>query len=250
MEGIFGIVIHDDLRSIAVEYRLLHAEDMNRAILFDVDGTLLDSVDLHAECWRLAFEHFGKTIPQKDIRTQIGKGGDHLLPVFLNPEEERAIGEELKRYRTDLWKREFMPRVKPFPHVRDLFEALKRGEHRLALASSSHGDELEYYKRLLQIEDLLEGQTSADDAEHSKPDPDIFHAALASVKAKPEDAVAVGDSPYDAEAAGKAGIATAGVLCGGFAEERLRGAGCFALFRDPGDLLGHMEQWVNGPKQT
>ena len=220
---------------------------MKRAILFDVDGTLLDSVDLHAECWRLAFEHFGKTIPQQDIRTQIGKGGDHLVPVFLSREEERTIGEELKKYRAELWKRDFMRQVKPFPHVRDLFEALKRAGHKLALASSSHGDELEYYKRLLHIEDLLEGQTSADDAEHSKPDPDIFHVALDRVQARGEDAIAVGDSPYDAEAAGKAGLATVGVLCGGFPQDRLTGAGCFALFRDPGDLLGHMEQWANGP---
>lgn len=221
---------------------------VKRALLFDVDGTLLDSVDMHAECWRLAFQHFGKTVPQADVRTQIGKGGDHLLPVFLSDEEQQAFGDDLKQYRGDLWKRDFMREVKPFPHVRDLFEALSKAGHKLALASSSHGDELEYYKKVLKIEDLIEAQTSADDAERSKPDPDIFHAALARVKAAPEQAVAVGDSPYDAEAAGKAGVATAGVLCGGFPEERLTGAGCFAVFRNPGDLLGHVEQWVNGPR--
>ena len=221
---------------------------MTRAVLFDVDGTLLDSVDMHAECWRLAFQHFGKTIPQADVRTQIGKGGDHLLPVFLSAEEQRAIGEELEQYRADLWKREFMREVKPFPHVRDLFEALSKSGYKLALASSSHEDELEYYKKVLNIGDLLEAQTSADDAERSKPDPDIFHAALARVKAAPEQAVAVGDSPYDAEAAGKAGVPTVGVLCGGFPAERLAVAGCFALFRNPGDLLGHIEVWANGPR--
>lgn len=221
---------------------------MKRAVLFDVDGTLLDSVDLHAECWRLAFQHFGKSIPQADIRTQIGKGGDHLVPMFLTREEQRAFGEELKQFRAELWKREFMRRVRPFPHVRDLFEALNTAGHKLALASSSHGDELEYYKQVLKIGDLLEAQTSADDAERSKPDPDIFHAALARVHATPKQAIAVGDSPYDAEAAGKAGVATVGVLCGGFPQERLEGSGCFALFRNPGDLLGHMEQWVSGPR--
>lgn len=219
---------------------------MNKAILFDVDGTLLDSVDLHAECWRQAFAHFGKTVPAAEVRTQIGKGGDHLLPVFLSAEEQKAFGEKLKTYRADLWKREFMHRVRPFRGVRELFEELKRAGHRLALASSSHADELEYYKNLLKIGDLLEGQTSADDAERSKPDPDIFHAALARVEATPENAIAVGDSPYDAEAAGKAGIATAGVLCGGFPEERLTAAGCFALFRDPEDLRAHVEQWADG----
>lgn len=223
---------------------------MKRAVLFDVDGTLLDSVDLHAECWRLAFQHFGKSIPQADVRTQIGKGGDHLLPVFLSPEEQQAFGEKLKEYRADLWKREFMHQVKPFSHVRDLFEALSRARHTLALASSSHGDELEFYKQVLKIGDLVEAQTSADDAQRSKPDPDIFHAALARVKAAPEQAVAVGDSPYDAEAAGKAGVSTVGVLCGGFPQERLKAAGCFALFRDPGDLLGHMEFWADGPRQA
>ena len=219
---------------------------MNKAILFDMDGTLLDSVDLHAECWRLAFEHFGKSIPQERIRTQIGKGGDHLLPVFLTPEEQKAFGKALENYRADLWKSEFMRHVRPFPRVLELFHRLKAAGHKLALASSSHADELAYYKRVLGIESLVEAETSADDAERSKPDPDIFHAALARVKAGPNDAVAVGDSPYDAEAAGKAGIATVGVLCGGFPAERLREAGCFALFRDPADLVAHMDEWVNG----
>jgi HAD superfamily hydrolase (TIGR01509 family) len=177
---------------------------------------------------------------------QIGKGGDHLLPVFLNPEEQKSFGEDLKKYRADLWKREFIDRVKPFPGVRDLFEALAGAGHKLALASSSHGDELEHYKKVLHIEDLLTGQTSADDAERSKPDPDIFQAALAHVESKPNEAVAAGDSPYDAEAAAKAGIPTVGVLCGGFSEEVLHKAGCFALFRDPRDLLAHVNDWANG----
>lgn len=223
---------------------------MKRAILFDVDGTLLDSVDLHAECWRVALQHFGKTVSHEAVRSQIGKGGDHLLPVFLAPEEVRAFGNDLAKFRGDLWKRDFMHRVKPFPHVRDLFLALKTAGYKLALASSSHGDELEYYKRVLEIEDLLEAQTSADDAARSKPDPDIFDAALRSVQADAQDAVAVGDSPYDAEAAGKAGVATVGVLCGGFPKDWLMEAGCFATFRNPSDLMAHIETWANGQRAS
>ena len=121
--------------------------------------------------------------------------------------------------------------------MRDLFEALSRAGHKLALASSSQGDELEFYKQALKIGDLIEGQTSADDAKRSKPDPDIFHAALARVEVTPEQAVAVGDSPYDAEAAGKAGVPTVGVLADA-SQERLTGAGCFALASRSGTCWG------------
>lgn len=211
---------------------------MIKAVIFDIDGTLVDSVDFHAEAWQRAFEHFGKKIPYAEVRRQIGKGGDQLMPVFLSEEELDEFGKELEKWRGELFKREYLPRVRGFPKVRELFRRVHDDGKRPALASSAKGDELEAYKKIAHVEDLVEEETSKDDAERSKPHPDIFEAALEKLgDLKPEEAVVVGDTPYDAEAAGKLGLKTVGVLCGGFPEAGLRAAGCVAIYRDPADLL-------------
>src|SRR5918911_3504357 len=199
---------------------------MIKAVIFDIDGTLVDSVDLHAQAWKEAFEHFGKKIPFDEVRQQIGKGGDQLMPVFFSKEELREFGEEMEKYRGDLFKRDFLPRVRPFPHVRDLFLRIREDGKRIALASSAKEEELQVYKRIAHIEDLVEEETSADDADKSKPHPDIFEAALKRLgDVKTDEVVVVGDTPYDAEAAGKLSLRTIGVLCGGFPEAELREAG-------------------------
>ena len=211
---------------------------MIKAVIFDVDGTLIDSVDLHARAWQEAFAHFGKHFDFERVRSQIGKGGDQLMPVFLSREELEEFGEELEEYRGELFKREYLPRVKGFPAVRELFQRVKDEGLQIALASSAKGDELKTYKKLARIEDLVEEETSSDDAEKSKPHPDIFEAALEKLEdVRPSDAVVVGDTPYDAEAAGKAGLQTIGLLSGGFPEEDLRAAGCARIYRDAADLL-------------
>jgi HAD superfamily hydrolase (TIGR01549 family) len=209
-----------------------------QAIIFDIDGTLIDSVDLHAEAWRKAFEKFGKTVAFADVRAQIGKGADQLLPVFLSPKELAQFGEELEDYRSQLYKNQYLSRVKAFPKVRDLFEQIRQDGKRIVLASSAKGDEVNTYKQIARIDDLTEAETSADDAEKSKPHPDIFDAALAGLRDIARDAViVVGDTPYDAQAAIKADLRTIGLLCGGWNENDLRGAGCVAIYRDPAELL-------------
>ncbi len=211
---------------------------MIKAVIFDIDGTLVDSVDLHARAWQEAFAHFGKQFPFEKIRYQIGKGGDQLLPVFLSEREIEEFGDELTEYRGDLFKREYMPRVVAFPAVRELFERIRREGKSVALASSAKKEELTEYKRIANIEDLVEDEASADDAEKSKPHPDIFEAALAELgDVQPSEAIVVGDTPYDAEAAGKAGLQTIGFLSGGFPEEDLRAAGCVRIYRDAAELL-------------
>jgi HAD superfamily hydrolase (TIGR01549 family) len=209
-----------------------------KAVIFDVDGTLVDSVDLHARAWQEALAHFGKRVEYERVRYQIGKGGDQLMPVFLSPAELEEFGEELEKYRGELFKREYLPRVEGFPAVRRLFERVRREGLQIALASSAKADELKAYKKIADIEDLVEEETSADDAERSKPHPDIFEAALGRLKdVGASEAVVVGDTPYDAEAAGKAGIKTVGLLCGGFPEDDLRAAGCVRVYRDAAHLL-------------
>jgi phosphoglycolate phosphatase-like HAD superfamily hydrolase len=122
--------------------------------------------------------------------------------------------------------------------VRQLFERIRQDGKRVALASSAKGDELKTYKKIAGIDDLIETETSSDDAERSKPYPDIFHAALAELGDVAPDAVlVVGDTPYDAEAAGKANLRTLGLLCGGWSDNDLRKAGCVAIYRDPAELL-------------
>ncbi|HMF57526.1 MAG TPA: HAD family hydrolase [Pyrinomonadaceae bacterium] len=216
---------------------------MIKAVIFDIDGTLVDSVDLHAQAWKEAFKHFGKDVPYQQVRHQIGKGGDQLMPVFLTREELEEFGEELEKYRGKIFKRDYMPRVRAWPKVRELFERIKQDGRRIALASSAKEEELEVYKKIANIEDLVEKETSADDADKSKPHPDIFKAAIAGLgDITPNEAIAIGDTPYDAEAAGKMRLRTIGVLCGGFQEEELSAAGCIAIFNDPADLLARYDE--------
>jgi HAD superfamily hydrolase (TIGR01549 family) len=218
---------------------------MVKAVIFDVDGTLVDSVDLHAQAWQDAFREFGHEIAFEDLRSQIGKGGDQLLPVFLNEKELEAEGKELESYRSQVFKERYLSKVQRFPEVRELFERLRAGGVRTALASSAKGDELEHYKSLAQISDLTQEQTSSDDAEKSKPHPDIFEAAMARLRdVRAEDVVVVGDTPYDAEAANKAGIRAVGLLCGGWPEDALRQAGCVAVYKDCADLLAHYDAFI------
>ncbi len=215
---------------------------MIKAVIFDIDGTLVDSVDLHARAWQEAFTHFGHEVALEDVRSQIGKGGDQLMPVFLSKKEIDRRGPEIEEYRSDLFKERYLPRVRAFPAVRDLIKRIILNGQRIALGSSAKGDELSTYKKIARIDDLIDEETSSDDASRSKPHPDIFEAALKKLGLEANEAIVVGDSPYDAEAAGKLGLRTLAVLCGGFPEADLRTAGCIAIYRDPADMLMRFDQ--------
>ena len=210
---------------------------MAAAFLFDVDGTLIDSVDLHAKAWQEALAHFGFEIPYDEVRAQIGKGGDQLLPVFVPADELDGIGARIEKYRGDLFKRSYLPHVKPFPRVRDLFLRIRRDGHRIALASSANSSEVDHYKKLLNVDGLADVQTSSSDVDCSKPCPDVFEVALQRLGADPARALVIGDTPYDAIAARRAGLRAVGLLCGGFPEKDLRDEGCVKIYRDPADLL-------------
>jgi HAD superfamily hydrolase (TIGR01549 family) len=192
-----------------------------KGIIFDIDGTLLDTNDLHARCWVAAFSHFGKEIDYDLMRHQIGKGGDLLVPDLLNAREMQRFGAKLKKYRGELYKREYMREAKPFPRIKQLFEVLNARGIKLALASSAEPDEVEYYTELLGVEKLLGGSTSTKDAKLSKPSPEIFEAALGQLGTDVTKTLVVGDTPYDVLAAHRASLAVAAVLCGGFERELL-----------------------------
>jgi HAD superfamily hydrolase (TIGR01549 family) len=216
---------------------------MLEAVIFDVDGTLVDSVDLHARAWQEAFAHFGYRVDFHAVRSQIGKGADQLMPVFVPADELARIHEELDSFRSQLYKSRYLPQVRGFPTVRELLERLLGDGKRVALASSAKGDELAHYKRLARIEDLVGAETSSDDADKSKPHPDIFEAALGELANPPPNLCAVvGDTPWDAIAARRAHLRTVGLLCGGFPADSLWQGGCVAVYRDPGDLLARYER--------
>lgn len=217
---------------------------MLRGVVFDVDGTLVDSVDLHAHCWQEAFARYGRQLSFERIRSQIGKGGDQLIPYFMPEDEVERWGEELDHFRSHLFREEYLQRVRPFPHVRALFQRIRREGLRIALASSGKADEIDHYvQKLLGVGDLIELRTTSDDAERSKPYPDIFAAALKQLGIeRAAEAWAVGDSPFDAEAAGRLTMPTIGVLAGGFSESDLRNAGCQVVFKDPADLLARFDE--------
>jgi HAD superfamily hydrolase (TIGR01509 family) len=227
--------------------RRRHKEVVNKAVavIFDVDGTLVESVDIHARAWQDALHVFGHDVSFGEIRRQIGKGSDQLLPVFLGKDVLDAQGQEIDSHRGRILKERYLNRVTAFPRVRELFEALQQTGIQRILASSAKEDELEFYKRTAQIEDLIEKQTSSDDAEKSKPHPDIFEAALVRFGGKDANqVVVVGDTPYDAQAAGKLGLRTIGVTCGGWSSQELEHAGCTSVYRDPADLLDRLEEWT------
>jgi phosphoglycolate phosphatase-like HAD superfamily hydrolase len=210
---------------------------VKKVLLSDIDGTLVDSNSLHAESWRRTFEHFGFEVGLDEAWTQIGKGGDQLIPVFVPAKERKRLEDSINRFRSRLMKDEYMRRFVPFAHARELLMRVGESGKKILLATSAKAEDLKFYKQLLRIEDLVDEEATSSDAKKSKPAPDIFAAALEKAQIHAEDAIALGDTPYDAEAAGKLGILTIGVTCGGWKRSDLLAAGCAEVFRDPEHLL-------------
>ena len=188
-------------------------------------------------------------VPFEKVRRQIGKGGDNLMPVFLSQKQLHSFGRELDTFRSGHFKRKYLEYLRPFAGVRPLFERLMADGISIALASSAKPDELKVYKKIAQIEDLLDAEISSEDAEKSKPAPDIFHAALRQLPGIAKNRiVVVGDAPYDAEAAEKAGLRSIGLLCGGFPAGSLTRGGCSAVYRSPSNLLVNYASIFVAPK--
>ncbi|MEG9436632.1 HAD family hydrolase [Edaphobacter sp. HDX4] len=214
---------------------------MVEAVLCDIDGTLIESNWLHAAAWKDAFEVAGVNLDVEAIRRQIGKGGDELIPVFIPYWRRRILEEPLKAYRKLLFRTQYLDQVKSFPDTREFFHRMKKAGIKTALASSANEEELDTYKALARISDLVDVSITADDVDHAKPHPDIFETALHKVGAKPSSVLALGDTPWDAESAGKAGIRTIGVTTGGWTHQELYDAGCIEVYKDISDLLQNFD---------
>jgi len=212
---------------------------MAKWLLSDIDGTLVDSNTLHAEAWRRAFEEFGIQVGMDEIWRQIGKGGDQLIPEFVPYFDRKKIEEPLKALRKSLFHKEYMPRVVAFEKSQELLKRVKSSGKKIGLATSSEEEDVATYKRIVGMEDLVEKTSSQADAAASKPDPDIFVAALRKAGIEANQAIVLGDTPYDAEAAGKLGIRVIGLTCGGWKRDDLKDAGCSEVYKSPADLLAN-----------
>lgn len=208
-----------------------------KAILFDIDGTLIDSNDLHIQAWEEAFAGIGKTFDRQVIHDQIGKGTDMLVPTLL-PDLDDAAQEQLGEAHGAVFKAKFLEQAKPFQHAHDLLAHAHAIGQQVVLASSASTAELEHYLGRLDARDLVTATTSSDDVENTKPAPDIFATALDKLSGIEADAViVVGDTPYDVEAARKCGIAAVAVRSGGFDDAVLREAGAIEIYDDVAALL-------------
>jgi HAD superfamily hydrolase (TIGR01509 family) len=214
---------------------------MIEALLCDIDGTLVDSNWLHAKAWQNAFAAIGIELDEEDVRRQIGKGGDELIPVYVSWWKRTHVEKPLKAYRKFIFQQDYFARVKALPGAKELLVRAKEAGIRVALASSADKDDLQTYKKIAGIEDLVEKETSANDADRSKPHPDIFVAALERLKVQPSKCLALGDTPYDAEAAGLAGLRTIGVTTGGWSPKELIDAGCVEVYENVQELLQRFE---------
>jgi HAD superfamily hydrolase (TIGR01509 family) len=215
---------------------------MPDVLLTDIDGTLVDSNALHAEAWRRAFEHFGIQIGLDEAWSQIGKGGDQLIPVFVPEVDRERLEKPLKEFRKEIFHRDYMPRMVAFSQARELLLRVRNSGMKIALATSSEKADLAIYGKLVGMDDLVDEASSSADAKASKPEADIFAAALQKVDMRPEQAVALGDTPWDAQAAGKLGIPVIGLTSGGWKADDLRAAGCVEVWQDPADLLLHFDE--------
>ncbi|WP_375427228.1 HAD family hydrolase [uncultured Sphingomonas sp.] len=212
-----------------------------KAILFDIDGTLVDSNDFHADAWVEAFIAHGHDIDREKVRAQIGKGADMLVPTLV-PSASEEWAETLGDAHGEVFKGRYLSRVRAFPHARDLIARVHEAGLKIALASSASKGELDHYVELLGIAGFVDETTTIDDVRNSKPAGDIVATALDKLGVEAGEALFVGDTPYDIDAGAKCGVAVIAVLSGGFSRDVLMGAS--AVYDDAGALLNGFPSWT------
>jgi HAD superfamily hydrolase (TIGR01509 family) len=213
---------------------------MYRAVIFDVDGTLVDSNDAHAHAWVLAMTESGRHVEFSRVRPLIGMGGDKLLPEVTGLSIDSPEGKAIADKRREIFRRDFLPHLQPTRGAQRLLASLRDDRKTLVVASSAEEAELEDLLKVAGATKLIESMTSSDDAERSKPDPDIVAAALERTGRPAAETIMVGDTPYDVEAALRVGIEIIGLRSGGWSDQELTGA--IAVYADPADLLEHYDQ--------
>jgi len=209
--------------------------------ILDIDGTLVDTNYQHVVAWYRALRQHDHIVAMWQIHRRMGMGGDKLIESILGADVEREEGDEIRATEGPLYKA-MIEEVEPLAGARDLITDLKAAGHTVVLASSAKQDELDHYIDLLDVRELADDWTSSADVEESKPSPDLVHAALEKAGADAADAIMVGDTPWDIEAAAKAGVRTIAVMTGGFAEAELRDADAMAVFESIEDLRAGLRE--------
>lgn len=211
-------------------------------LILDVDGTLVDSNDAHACTWVQALEEHGFHASFEQVRPLIGMGGDKVLPDVAGLSKESEQGQQISKRHKALFMSHYLPKLHAFPRAWELLQHLHQQGFELVVASSAGPDELAGLLKVIdpRAPNLFSGETSSKDAPHSKPDPDVIHAALHKIDARPEETLMLGDTAYDIEAAARSGVKTIAFRCGGWSDHDLQGA--IALYDGPADLLARYQQ--------
>ena len=215
-------------------------------MIFDIDGTLLDSNDAHADSWVDAFAEAGHEVPFDVVRPLIGMGADKLLPKTTGLRHDSEEGKRLLAQRSEIFRRKYLPRLKPFAGSRALVQRVRTDGLKAIVATSAKGDELKSLLEAADVNDLMEERATSSDAKRSKPDPDIVEAAIEQSGIAGGDLIMIGDTPYDVEAAARAGVRSIGFRSGGWNDDNLKGA--IAIYDGPADLLAHFDASPLGRK--
>ncbi len=213
-----------------------------RGVILDVDGTLVDSNDAHAHAFVEALAAHGYDVPFERVRRLIGMGADKLVPEVTGLAPDDPQVEAISKQRSEMFKSKYLPDLRAFPHTRDLLQRMREAGLKLVVGSSAKSDELEPLLRVAGATDLIESQTSSSDAENSKPEPDILEVALDRLGYPPHAVVMLGDTPYDLEAARKAGVPMIALRSGGWGTADFPDT--LRVYDDPADLLAH---WAQSP---
>jgi HAD superfamily hydrolase (TIGR01509 family) len=208
---------------------------MSRIAILDVDGTLVDTNYHHAIAWFRAFRRHFLTLQVWRIHRHIGMGGDQLVAALAGDGVEERLGDSIREAESELY-RELIDEVQPMQGSRELITDLREADNAVVLASSAKEWEIEHYLELLGAREIVDAWTTSDDVEQTKPEPDLVHAALDKVGGRSDDALLIGDTVWDVEAAHRAGVATLAVRTGGFSEQELREAGARDVFTSVEEL--------------
>jgi HAD superfamily hydrolase (TIGR01509 family) len=221
---------------------------MTKGVIFDVDGTLVDTVYLHCVSWWQALRQYGHDVETTRIHRAIGMGSDRILDHLLGSDKDRdrSADDDIRTAHSTLFG-VYWDSLRPTPGARDLLQAVRDRDRRVVLASSAAAPELAALRRALDADDVVDTVTGADDAEASKPAPDILQVALKRSKLRPEDVVFVGDTVWDVRAAGALDVPCFGLTCGGISEAELLEAGAAGVYANPRALIDAIDVLLKRP---
>ena len=219
---------------------------MLQGVIFDIDGTLVDSNDAHAQSWVDTFAEGSYSVPFEVVRPLIGMGADKLLPKTIGVEADSEEGKKLTKRRSEIFREKYLPHLRPLKGSRALVLRVRSDGLKPIVATSAKDEELKGLLKAADVADLMEEKATASDAKRSKPDPDIVHAAIEESGISPRNLVMIGDTPYDVEAATKASVRVIAFRSGGWDDESLKRA--IEIYDGPADLLARYDESLFGRK--